>query len=145
MILRTLIRKDITKLPEYFIWKGMIDRCNNINNTSYKYYGKRGINVCSAWLTSFEKFYMDMGNCPSNKHSIERIDNTKNYYKNNCKWATSKEQARNKRTTITVVYEGISKPLATWCEELNLDYSRTLKRIKRGYSIKVAFELPIQK
>ena len=82
---------------EYIIWQNMKDRCHNPNNKSYDQYGMRGITVCDEWLSGFEGFYRDMGDRPSSKHSIDRIDNDGNYELGNCQWATSTEQARNKR------------------------------------------------
>lgn len=78
-------------------WYGMIDRCANPKSTSYKNYGGRGITVCSSWLESFVSFYSDMGDKPTPKHSIDRIDNDGDYTPDNCKWSTRPEQQRNQR------------------------------------------------
>jgi hypothetical protein len=75
----------------------MIQRCYNPKHKIYKYYGGRGISVCARWLKSFANFYLDMGNKPTKKHSIDRIENDGNYTPKNCRWATAKVQARNKR------------------------------------------------
>lgn len=85
------------KKPEYRIWKGMKKRCNNTNEKQYKDYGGRGITVCERWKNSFLNFYEDMGERPSDKHSLERSNNDKGYSPSNCKWATSVEQNNNRR------------------------------------------------
>ncbi|SRR6266550_4256032 len=85
---------------EYRIWAGMITRCTNPRNHTWKYYGARGISVCPQWH-SFEKFFADMGNCPPGL-SINRINNDGNYEPGNCNWATGEEQASNKRDPVRV-------------------------------------------
>lgn len=83
---------------EYEAWKGMKRRCLNSKTVNYKNYGGRGITVCDEWINSFEIFFKDMGQKPTNLHSIDRIDNNGNYCKDNCKWSTRIEQNRNKRS-----------------------------------------------
>ena len=72
-------------------------RCYTETQVSYKDYGGRGIRVCVRWLASFEDFLEDMGPRPTPHHSIDRKDPNGNYKSNNCRWATAKEQAANKR------------------------------------------------
>lgn len=77
-------------------WLGMKQRCTNRKNKKYKDYGARGIKVCKRW-EKFENFFKDMGKSPSPKHSIDRINNDDNYTPSNCRWATAKQQANNRR------------------------------------------------
>lgn len=87
------------KSPTYSSWDGIIQRCNNPNCKAYKHYGGRGITVCERW-NKFENFLADMGENPSKGYSIDRIDVNGNYEPSNCRWATAKEQSRNKRATV---------------------------------------------
>jgi hypothetical protein len=81
--------------PTYRTWKGMLQRCRDINDTGWKYYGGRGISVCEEWY-DFSKFLADMGERPKGK-TLDRIDRDGNYEPSNCRWATPVQQAKNRR------------------------------------------------
>jgi len=82
---------------EYKIWKGIRKRCLNSKDAGFPNYGGRGITICDRWRNSAVNFMNDMGARPSPRHSIDRIDNDKGYFPDNCRWATALEQARNTR------------------------------------------------
>lgn len=129
------VKHNATNTKEYITWTNIKARCTNPNNKSYHNYGGRGITVCNRWLNSFENFYKDMGNCPKG-FSIERINNDKEYNKDNCIWASPKTQAMNRRSNFIVNYKGQEKPLKQWCEDLNLNYKKVFARIKQlGWTI----------
>lgn len=87
--------------PEYVAWRAMRGRCLDNKNAGYKYYGGRGIKICKKW-GEFTKFLTDMGQKPSNKHSLERRNNDGNYTPNNCVWETHENQQKNKRIVSDV-------------------------------------------
>lgn len=83
----------------HLIWCGMRARCNNRRDKSWKLYGGRGIKVCARWMKSFEAFAADMGEPPTNRHSLDRKDNDGNYEPGNCRWTTQDIQSQNSRHT----------------------------------------------
>lgn len=90
-----------TSTPEYSSWSKMLHRCRCKTGHAYARYGGRGITVCDRWL-KFENFLADMGHRPSPTHSLDRIQVNGNYQPGNCRWATPKEQANNRRQPLVI-------------------------------------------
>lgn len=126
------LKHGLCSSPEYRAWSHMKERCSNIKAQEYESYGGRGIKVCERWL-KFENFYADMGDRPSNKHSLDRIDNDGNYEPDNCRWATGIEQVLNRRTNKnnTSGYKGVSfdKRKGRWTAQMSVNY----KHVFLGY------------
>lgn len=122
---------------EYFIWKGMRERCNTKSHSSYARYGGRGIRVCERW-NSFEAFLSDMGPRPSSDYSIERNDNNGHYEPGNCRWATAIEQANNTRNSRRITAFGKTQTLARWSLDTGINKSTIALRIQTGWSIEDA-------
>lgn len=110
------------KTKAYGSWREMNARCFNENEEQYKDYGGRGITVCDRWqgLNGFNNFYADMGERPKNL-LLERIDNNGNYEPSNCRWATRKEQQRNRRNNVWLEVFGERKVLKDWAIYLNVN------------------------
>lgn len=121
----------------YQTWNWMIQRCYNKKTFSYKNYGARGIKTCKSWR-KFESFYKDMGDPPIGK-TLGRINNKLGYSKNNCRWESPKEQARNRKTSRFIKYNKKNKTLAEWSEMFKIHPETISNRIERGWSLEKAF------
>lgn len=120
----------MSKSQEYRIWEGIKSRCS-VGTTRSKNYGNRGITLSSDW-ESFEKFYEDMGPRPSKFYSVERRDNNKGYSKENCMWATRRQQQNNKRNTLFTVLNGETTPLADAARTLGVTYNSLAAKARAG-------------
>ena len=127
--LKSYRKKHYTGL--YGSWYAMKQRCGNPNNLSYKNYGGRGVSYPDKW-ESFTGFKQDMGESYKKGLTLERIDNNQNYSINNCRWATRKEQANNKRSNIVLTFKGETYPLAIWAEKLSMKFDTLRSRFYRG-------------
>lgn len=129
----------------YEIWCSMRGRCENERNESYKWYGERGISVCSEWLgeNGFINFHnWAMGNGYAENLTIDRIDVNGNYEPSNCQWATMKKQANNTRRNIVISYKGEEKTLTELCEKYGLKYNIMYNRITElGLPFEVAMNI----
>ena len=131
-------KHGLTYSPEWYIWRSMRNRCNNVRNPYYHNYGGRGIKVCYEWNQSFTNFYTDMGPRPSDKHTIERKDNNEGYNKNNCRWATKEEQRRNTRRNKIIAYNGEKLCVNDWARKIGIKAVTLQKRLYSGWPIEKA-------
>lgn len=102
----TVGRQSLT----YLRWLSMKRRLKH--NKHYK-----NVTICKEWSDSYEAFKADMGECPSYKHTVDRIDGTKGYWPDNCRWATKKQQASNKKNNVVVIVGNRKMTGAEWCDE----------------------------
>lgn len=123
----------MTKSRTFSSWIRMKNRCNNSNTAGHENYGGRGIGICQRWM-KFENFLIDMGERPEGT-TLDRIDNNLGYSPENCKWADSKTQVRNRRCTVMLEYMGELKPASEWAEILGITYSSIMSRRRRGQTI----------
>lgn len=126
----------------YRAWANMKSRCDNPNIKSYVNYGGRGISYDPLWK-EFMEFYKDMGDVPSAKYTLERIDNDSNYSKDNCKWATRKEQANNTRQTVLIEINGVTRCYHDWCTEYGIAPCTVYYRLRKGMSVEEALKHPL--
>lgn len=127
---------------EYNVWRSMRDRCFNPNSEYSAEYAGRGIIVCQRWNESFSDFFADMGARPSPSHTIDRIDNDGNYEPGNCRWATKREQANNRRSNRRLTFMGVTCGVSEWADRQGLGRSTVEWRIKRGWSVERALTTP---
>jgi len=132
------------KSQSYRAWDSMIQRCTNSKNKSYHRYGGRGITVCQRWM-QFEYFIQDMGEPPTDGYTLDKIDNNDNYYKENCRWATMKEQARNRRNNKMLSHKGTTMCLTAWAEKLGVRKDILSWRLNYGWSTEKTLTTPVQK
>jgi hypothetical protein len=128
---------------EYNTWALMRRRCSPVNTNKDRFlYFEQGIFVCERWKI-FENFFADMGVAPTSKHSIDRIDGTKGYSPENCRWADSKTQVRNRKCTVIITFNCQTLSLGEWAEKTKIPYKRLHARLKRGWDVKKTFTTPV--
>lgn len=128
--------------PEYQIWEGVVARGTGKEHPEWYY--DRGICICPEWTGEggFKSFYDHIGPRPSPKHSVDRIDNDRGYEPGNVRWATNKEQSRNTRRNRFFDVRGERLCLTEACEKYGLPFARVFYRLKRGWTIERALDLP---
>lgn len=122
----------------YGCWANMNARCFKPECEAYPDYGGRGITVCDRWRDDFDAFVDDMGPKPEDM-TLERVDVNGNYDPFNCIWASRLDQSRNQRSNIFYTYQGQTKCIAEWAEEIGIDKTALAKRLKK-YPIERALD-----
>jgi hypothetical protein len=132
-----------TETTEYVAWRSMLSRCLNPKVEEYPNYGGRGIQVCDRWA-SFEAFFADMGERPTDGHSLDRKDVNGNYEPGNCRWATSREQAENTRANRVLDHDGESLCLSAWARRTGIAERTIATRLDLGWSVAEALTTPVR-
>lgn len=137
--------KNRVNTAEYSAWRGIITRCTNSREPCYKNYGGRGITVCDRWRENFAAFLEDIGLRPSPEHSIDRYpDNDGNYEPSNVRWATRRDQCRNRRSNRWLTFKNETKIVAEWAEITGLGRSCIRHRLSDlGWSVEKALTTPV--
>lgn len=136
------VKHNMSKTRFHAIWCGMKNRCNNKNVKAYPNYGGRGIKVCEEWY-DFKNFMNDMYSSylehidkfGEKETTLDRIDNNKEYSKNNCKWSTNKEQSLNRRSNKKYMINGELLTAFEISKKYNMTYSTVMHRLHRGWSM----------
>ena len=145
LVIKRNSKHNFSKKRIYKIWLDMRKRCNNPNVKRSKNYYLKGIKVCEEWENFLNFYNWSLKNNYTDNLTIERIDNEKGYSPENCKWIPKSEQSKNRTTNHYIEYQGKIKTLTDWSIELNIKRTTLNARIKRGWSIKKAFETPLIK
>lgn len=135
-------RKNGKPTKEYRAWRGMVSRCNG--NFSRKYYIEKGIKVSADWVDNFPAFLNHIGPAPTSRHTVDRIDNNLGYQPGNVRWATSKEQARNRSNGVYVTVDGERMLLVEAAERHSINARIVRARLVDGWSDEAAIKTPVQ-
>lgn len=133
-----------SKTRIYSIWQGMKNRCLNVKTNGYKNYGGKGISICKEWLDDYMNFYdWAMNNGYNDNLILARIDINQDYFPENCKWLTAKEQARRTNKAEKIKFRGVTLGLAEWAEKLKINKNTLQSRLRKyNWSIKKALTTP---
>lgn len=140
---KLLTTHGMSKTHLYRTWKSMMSRCYNAHTHAYKNYGGRGITVYEQWH-DFLKWKDYMGDKPSPKHTIERINNNGNYEPGNVKWSTRKEQANNTRRNHIIEFNGQTKTVRQWSEHTGIPYKTLYARLQYCWDVERALTTPLK-
>lgn len=119
----------------YTIWRAIKQRCYDSSRPEYPNYGGRGIAMDPQWKESFEAFHADVGDPPSDRHTLDRRDNDGPYTKANCRWRTMKEQQNNRRNNLPhLTFNGKTQSIVEWAKELGMNPSTLRTRFRLGWA-----------
>lgn len=137
-------KHNLSRTPEYASWSCMISRCTNPKDVSWFRYGGAGIKVCERWLgeEGLKRFVADMGSRPSGT-SLDRIDNRGHYEPSNCRWATRRQQCRNRNSNRSITLNGATKSVVEWAEQYGQRPSVVYKRLCSGWEPLRALTQPV--
>lgn len=127
--------------PTYKSWRSAKDRCCNPKAPNYSEYGGRGITICDRWM-KFENFLADMGNRPDGTTLDRYPDVNGNYEPSNCRWATPREQAANRRNSVWIEVDGAMRSTAEVASQIGIDPQLLRWRLNNGWSIERAISTP---
>jgi hypothetical protein len=130
------------KSPKYRCWSGIVQRTENPLCNSYYKYSAKSVRMAPELRQSFDEFLKEVGKRPSKEHSIDRLDYTQGYEKGNLRWATRKEQARNKSNNTVLAIGNKWQCIAAWAEEYGLTSTLVLKRLGRNWTLHKALTTP---
>lgn len=137
----------MTKTDLHNKWLQIKQRCLDKNYRAYQRYGAAGITICDEWKNNFVAFMnWSYQNGYREGLSLDRIDNSKGYSPDNCRWVTWKDQCNNRRNNVKITYQGRTQNLKQWCEELGIDYHFVYQRMrKNGMTFEEAINKPLMK
>lgn len=128
----------------YRIWQGILYRCTNESSKDYKRYGLKGISYDPRWQ-NFEAFWEEMKSEYKENLTLDRIDNTKGYTKENCRWVDMKKQCNNRKNNLVLEYKGEKLTAAEVCDKYGIKRSVLYDRLKNGWSIEKSIETKVNK
>lgn len=137
-------KKSRTRM--HHIWRQMKYRCNNEKCDAYKYYGAKGVTVCSEWESDFQTFYdWSIANGYNDYLTLDRIDGNGNYEPSNCRWVTMKVQCNNIKSNHRITFNGCTKTVTEWAEVYGIKRNTITRRLIRGWDIERAITTPVER
>jgi len=138
-------KHGLCKTRIFRIWRCMHNRCTNIKDIGYKYYGSKGITICDEWkdVRTFADWANNNGY--TDILTLDRIDSCGNYDPDNCRWSTMLEQENNRSDNVLIEYNGETNTLSNMCRKYNKKYNTMHSRLKKGWTVSKAFNEPLMR